>query len=182
MSKPMFNFLFMSCYNFMQMRGFSTNLFRVSFHITNINSVAPRQWEFTPQQFADRLQRDLIAGNVSQTIDLGMGAPVRPVAVSVPSSTPSSTPSSIPSSTPASIPTSISRASTPASIPTSISSSGVAGIAIALFFLGVLLSAVASLAVCGVFIFCKRRSTQASFDISKNVAVDYERHSDNAAL
>ena len=143
------------------MRGFSTNLFRVSFHITNINSAAPRQWEFTPQQFADRLQRDLIASKVPQTIDLGIGAPVRPVAVSVPSSTPTSIPSSI---------------------PTSISSSSVAGIAIALFFLGVLLSAVASLAVCGVFIFCKRRRTQGSFDISKNAAVDYERHSDNLAL
>ena len=131
------------------MRGFSTNLFRVSFHITNINSASPRQWDFTPQEFADRLQRDLRAGNVPQTIDLGTGAPVRPVAVSN---------------------------------PTSISNGGVAGIAIAIFFLGVLLTAIASLAVCGVFIFCKRRSSQGSFDINKNAAVDYERHSDNVAL
>ena len=64
------------------MRGFDVNLLKVSFHITGVNNLATKQWGYTPQMLADRLQRDLSAGNVTQTFDLGMGA-VRPVAVSL---------------------------------------------------------------------------------------------------
>lgn len=132
------------------MRGFDVNLIKVSFHITGVNSLSSRQWSSTPQQFADRLQRDLSAGNVPQTIDLGMGDPVRPVPVSF--------------------------------AQPGTSTGVVVGVAIGLFILGMLVSALIFLAVCGVIIFCKRRSTRGSFDVSKNAAVDYERQGDNVAL
>ena len=144
----MFN-LTLSCFFFAQIRGFDGNLLKVSFHITGVNSLATKQWNYTPQMLADRLQRDLSAGNVPQTFDLGMGA-VRPVAVSLGQS--------------------------------GVSTGATVGIAIALFLLGMLVSALALLTVCGVIVLCKRRSTQGSFDINKNAAVDYERQNDNVAL
>ena len=135
--------IFYSSYNcsITQMRGFDVNLLKVSFHITGVSSLSSRRWSFTPQQFADRLQRDLSAGNVPQSIDLGMGTSSRPVPVSLDQP--------------------------------GTSTSVVVGVAIGLFILGMLVSALAFLAVCGIIIFCKRRSTRGSFDVSKNAAVDY---------
>ena len=133
-----------------QMRGFSTNLFRVSFHITNINSASPRQWEVHPTTSLP-IDCNVIFVPVTclKPSTSATGAPVRPVAVSNANK---------------------------------YLQWWCCWYSRAIFFLGVLLTAIASLAVCAVFIFCKRRSSQGSFDINKNAAVDYERHSDNVAL
>ena len=179
------------------MRGFDVNLLKVSFHITGVNNLATKQWGYTPQMLADRLQRDLSAGNVTQTFDLGMGA-VRPVAVSLGQPTEPTKPTPEPTkptpeptkpTKPTPEPTKPTPEPTKPTEPTETtepnvsSSTGVTvGAAVGLFFLGMLVSALALLTVCGVIVFCKRRSTQGSFDINKNAAVDYERQNDNVAL
>ena len=125
----------------------------LSLRITNSSAVALVKWSYTARQFVDRMLANLGAGNTLPfSISLGSSSPVQPTLV---------TPSvSICSS--------------------SLSNGAVAGLAIGLFLLGVLITLLAFLVVLAVCSFYKK--SRHSVDLSKNVAVDYERHSDNVKL
>ena len=126
-----------------------------SLRITNLSDVAVVRWSSTAQQFVDRMLADIGSGNTLPfNISLGSSSPVQPTLITV-------------------NPTTIINAS-------SLSTGAAAGLAIGLFFLGVLMTLLINLAV---LVACRLYKQRHHFvDLSKNVAVDYERQSDEVKL